>query len=559
MKPTRHRNLFNGDCGFLFAGGIYQPEPGPYTAEVFHRYVHLLADSGVDTFLVNPGGQMPWYPSKVLPNILSGYQRGDRDFFRGHCPPLGKDWTTEMLEKQLDENVKFLNRYLDLVEAGVDWIAEISKACRKCGVSPWVSLRMNDGHGGHCWEKSYMNCALQKDPKYRLSGREINPREGVNKFRQLLNYEHKEVRDHYFAMARELVEEYDFEGLELDWLRLPYCCEPPASQETVDAMTVWFAEIRALTRARSKKTGKPYPLGLRIPVRLGLLRTIGMDVRELARQDLIDFVAPSNSWQTTWDVPYDQLRSELGDEVAIYGVIEDAPNWMHAHDPKSKKSSYRLLSTSAELLRGNAAGKLALGADGIETFNFFCSDEAHVNPAAGKQVVRANYPALRGLEDLENLRGKPKHYALSTHIGGWMLLEWEYAEQVPAILEPEWRHAFRLSMCAEPADSKRSLTIQLVVEKKETLPELGVSFNGLWPNFEVRPTDELLFPTGIFTHHVSGHQALNYRFNASAIKEGWNEIVVYHSPSDDGIHYRATSKERLDNSVCIVSVELSVG
>ena len=85
MKPTRHRNLFNGDCTFLFFADMYHPrDGGPYTADVMHRYVDLLADSGVDTFLINSNAQVPWYPSKALPNILTGYKRGDRDFFRGH-------------------------------------------------------------------------------------------------------------------------------------------------------------------------------------------------------------------------------------------------------------------------------------------------------------------------------------------------------------------------------------------------------------------------------------------------------------------------------------------
>ncbi|MSR65662.1 MAG: hypothetical protein EXS18_07785 [Verrucomicrobiae bacterium] len=102
----------------------------------------------MDTFLCNPNAQHPWYPSKRTPNILTGYIRGNRDFFRGHHPAFDKDWTPEMLEKRLDGDVKFLNRYQDLADAGVNWIDEISKACRRREMSPWASLRMNDMHGG---------------------------------------------------------------------------------------------------------------------------------------------------------------------------------------------------------------------------------------------------------------------------------------------------------------------------------------------------------------------------------------------------------------------------
>jgi len=270
----------------------------------------------------------------------------------------------------------------------------------------------------------------------------------------------------------------------------------------------------------------------------------------MAKTDLIDFVGCSNGWQTSWDVPYDQLRKDLGDQVAIYGVIEDAPNWMDAHNPKTNKSGYRLLSASVPLLYGNAAGKPAMGADGLEQFNFFCTDEVHHNPAAGK-TARTQYAALRGLEKLENLRGKPKHYALATMYGHWIFDEWEYAEQIPVILEPEWRRVFRLSMSAEPPGSKLDLILQLVVKKREGLPDLGVSFNGSWPNFDDKPTDELLFPCAPYTHHISKHQAFNYRLMPSMIKEGWNEIVVYN-----GSHQRATPKERVDHSVCRAAFRL---
>src|SRR5262245_22982814 len=149
--------------------------------------------SGVDTYLANPNAQVPWYPSKRLPSILKGYRRGDREFFRGHFSP---NLSKKVLEERLDDQVRFLNRYLDLAEAGVDWVAEIAKACRQRRVAPWLSIRMNDLHGANSWEHSYMNCALQKDPRYRLSGRQINPRDGIDIKLQALDYGHREVRDY---------------------------------------------------------------------------------------------------------------------------------------------------------------------------------------------------------------------------------------------------------------------------------------------------------------------------------------------------------------------------
>jgi len=68
------------------------------------------------------------------------------------------------------------------------------------------------------------------------------------------------------------------------------------------------------------------------------------------------------------------------------------------------------MATSAALLRGNAAGKLALGADGLCQFNFFIAESDWCLDFG----MRTDYGDLRGLDDLESLRGKPKHYTLST-------------------------------------------------------------------------------------------------------------------------------------------------
>lgn len=543
-----HRNLFNGDCTFLFGENVVADPKGKYDKKTLHWFIDMLADCGVDTYLNNPVAQVPWYPSKRTPNILTGYKRGDREFFRKH---YRADAPKERVEKALDNNVLFLNRYLDLAEADVNWVTEISKACRKRAVSPWLSVRMNDMHGANSWEGSYMNCALQRESKYRLSGRDINPRDGINRMLQSLDYAHAEVRDYMLLVIRELVEDYDYEGLELDWLRCPFCIDAPAAPEQINTITRWHAQIRAVTQARAKQTGKPYPLGLRVPCRLGQLKAVGIDVKAMAQDGIIDFVNFSNGWQTSWDIPYDELRRELGDKVAIYGVIEDAPNWLNAYEPKSKKKSYRLLSASPELLRGNAAGKLAMGVDGIETFNFFCTDEGAHNPAASERQAR--YPELRNLEKLDQLRGKTKHYTLASRHGAYMFTLSEYAEQVPVLLEPECKQPFRLSMSAEPLDSDLELLIQVVTDRSDAVPDLGVSFNGCWPSFDAKETDLLLFPTGIYTHHAPEHRAFTYRFKSALIYEGWNEVLVFN-----GSHKRKTAEERRENSVNILSVELAL-
>jgi len=119
-----HRNLFNGDCNFLFYNPeLWQPEGGRYGTRAIERYLGTIADSGIDTLLVNPNTQVAWYPSKKLEYLLAGYRRGDLTFARSVGAGL-PGMTPVLVEKYSKDLAAMLDLYLDVAESGVDWLAE---------------------------------------------------------------------------------------------------------------------------------------------------------------------------------------------------------------------------------------------------------------------------------------------------------------------------------------------------------------------------------------------------------------------------------------------------
>jgi len=533
---VRGRNLFNGDtCTYFYNPEKWQPEGGPYSAKAIHRFVEQLATGGVDTFLINSCTQRAWYPSRTMPTILEGYRRGDREYFRGHLPNAGlSDDGSERTERALDNWAAFYNRYLDLIDEGTDWLAETSRACRLHGIAPWVSIRMNDMHGFLDPEASFFNAPIYLQDDMRLSRSAYAP--GITHERSThgLDYGRREVRDFMFGFIREAVEDYDFEGLELDWLRNPLALEPDASAETRQELAEWVGSIRALTEKRARETGKPYPLGLRLPGNWRMMASIGVDVQGWTARGWFDWIAVGGFLQTTWDVPHDELWREFGDRVAVYGVVENHVNWIQVRTEDGRTGGRRV-SASAEAMAGNAAGKLALGADGIEWFNFFTTDQAR-EPGSS-----SHYGLLRMAESLDSLRGRDKLYAFSTVIDAprfypTSLYPFDATEQLPALLKPEWRRSFRLPMCAEPNDgTKRELVVQVVVSRMAERPLLGVSFNGSWPMFAAAETDRLPFPVGDYVLHAEGNIAYEFRFEAAAIQEGWNDIVLFNGNRGSGV------------------------
>lgn len=538
------RHLFNGDCNFLFYNPeLWQPEGGPFGVRAIERHVAAIAAGGIDTLLVNPNTQVAWYPSKKLESALTGYRRGDLDFARSIAAGVA-GLKPALTEKFAADLVAMLDRYLDLAEAGVDWLAECARACRAHGITPWLSYRMNPTHFSGAPDCP-ANCRLFHDPRNRLSGR-IPGNAGAPEPSWIgLDYSKPAVREHMLVLIREGLADYDYEGVEMDWLRHPVCVEPPAAPAEIEMMTDWFSEVRALMQ--SLRPG--CALGIRAPANLPYLRSIGIDLPELARRGIIDFCTFSNYWQTPWEMPLDELRRALGPDVAIYGGMEDAPNWLETVAPglaarpagpdvqlagdnafhassqptgAGRVRGTRYLSASAALLRGNAAGKLALGADGLEQFNFFVTDQVRVTG------LRADYAALRGLDRLETLRGLEKHYCFNTASPSATRI-WDVPAQLPVRIAPGLRHTLRLPMCAEPADTGLGLTMQLVADNP--LPgegRCGVSLNGGQTVFAATETRDLLFPAGPYTQHVEEHFAWNYPLARAALREGWNEFTLHN-------------------------------
>ena len=203
MKTLTNRVLFTGDSNYLFATpGIYLPGNGPFTAKIVHEHMRLLAESGVDTYVLNPNAQRAFYPSKVIPRMTENYRRDDRETVHRFAKSLTPYSSPEVLHAYEDMVMSWLNAMLDLEEAGVDWLIESIYACREYGLSTWVSVRMNDVHGSFDPECMLMNCPLYGDARYRLRGTLPYRPDETHSYFSGLNYECREVRDYMFAQIQ---------------------------------------------------------------------------------------------------------------------------------------------------------------------------------------------------------------------------------------------------------------------------------------------------------------------------------------------------------------------
>jgi hypothetical protein len=277
-----------------------------------------------------------------------------------------------------------------LHDAGLDpysvWIAR----ARERGISPWLSMRMNDVHNAS-EPGNFMHSRFWRDhPELRrLPGGPAQP--WTN---HALNYAHAAVRRHQMDFVRELLERYSPDGLELDWMRFSRHLTPGKEREEAHLLTAFMREVRALTREWSARRGRPVLLGVRAPSHPEAAAGLGLDAVAWAREGLVDLIVPAPFWSSSdFDIPIELWRQQLGDAAArtvvLPGLEHNARAWIGGVTvPNDLASAY-----------GFAAAALHRGADGIYLFNWMDSQTRPVSAEDYARLLQTGFtPAVLATE-----------------------------------------------------------------------------------------------------------------------------------------------------------------
>jgi len=244
-----------------------------------------------------------------------------------------------------------------LHEAGIDpytvWIAR----CREKKLSPWLTMRMNDVHNTEDRDNFQHSTFWRTHVKF---WREPNHEHGSG-----LNYAHAEVREYQMAFVRELLERYDPDGLELDWMRFPNHLTPGKEREERRILTGFVRDVRRLTRQWSRKRRHPILLGVRAPAHPDAAAGLGMDAMEWARNGLVDLVVPCPFYfSSDFDIPielwHEGLKGAPHPVAVVPGLESSVRPWI----------SGTPVGNTLETLYGFAASAHHRGANGVYLFNW---------------------------------------------------------------------------------------------------------------------------------------------------------------------------------------------
>lgn len=356
---------------------------------------------------------------------------------------------------------------LKLDQAGIDpyllWIAR----ARRHGISPWISMRMNDVHSADD-PKSYLHSDFWRTHRHlrRMPDGPTSPWPN-----QALNYVHAEVREHQMGFLRELFERYDADGFEIDWMRFGYHLTPGREAEEKEILTAFMREVDALRRQWSEKRGRRILIAVRVPAHPDAAAGLGMDGVAWAHEGLVDWIIPCPFWSSSdFDIPVDLWRERLGADakrvLVIPGIEHNVRAWPTA----------KTVPNDLATLRGFAAAARERGADNVYLFNWM---DSQTRPVSEQEYARLIHFGLSPKAIAGQSRRHPVTYRDTVPAG------FPNGAQLP--VEARGGGSFRIRVGGTSDVVRASLVIGLADREGVATASLEASCNGrlLGPATEV--------------------------------------------------------------------------
>ncbi|MEZ5385231.1 MAG: hypothetical protein R3F13_06935 [Prosthecobacter sp.] len=340
------RTIYSNDTTHIMSCQRPEDRRADFTDELLAKSITEAA--GVDAHFLQPGlGWMPWWKSKIYP---------------------AADHYAWLREEHGVKGVQTVGRYL--MEGG-DMLATLVDTCRKIGVAPFLSFRLNDGH--HVRD---LKEAIRRDKptanmarhywdnykRFRIGPDLISWDDGV------FDWSIAEVRDYKFALIEEACANYDIAGLELDFLRhwVRFGSKTNADQR-FEITTAFVRRIREMLDQTAAARGLPRRwLCVRVPANAAVRPEQGVDLAALAKAG-VDMINLSYSYFTWQDESVRRAHEEVGDSASIYAEMTHTTMTGKA---TAGSGTQPFLRTTDEQFYTTARLAYQQGAQGLSLFNF---------------------------------------------------------------------------------------------------------------------------------------------------------------------------------------------
>jgi hypothetical protein len=280
----------------------------------------------------------------------------------------------------------------DMFKSGTDPLQLTIEACRRHDVIVVASYRMN----GEDW---YQNTWLLSDfdrshPDYRIPAQKDTPSWG-RPLTGCLDPAIREVYEYRMKIFREVVDNYDIDGLEFDYRRWYHMISDPQKNHGILTQMVRDAR-KMLDEAARRKGRSKLLLGVRVAPSLDRPANVflhpgawhaedlehsctyyGLDVQTWVKEGLVDYICPSEFLGQLPGVPFTREFADLtkGTDIGVYPTLWPLSGWMHEIIGVERAVSLEEKDQPALSLYRYDLCSAALrmyddGADGISAYNW---------------------------------------------------------------------------------------------------------------------------------------------------------------------------------------------
>ena len=283
---------------------------------------------------------------------------------------------------------------------GVDIMRIFLEATRERGLEAFYSYRVNGSDNDLVVTREIP--MKQRHPEWLLAGPWAPDRKIFWDFRN------QEIRDYKLSILREVVENYDFDGIEIDFARGPITLPLGQQWKYRRHLTDFMSKVRDLTLKAAEQRGRPILLAARLPASIEGCRIDGIDIETWTSRQLLDIIVLG-------------CRSFEGDVAAYRRLTAGTPiKLLGGSDEHHTSDGYDW--PPIEVLRGVFANWWQQGVDGIYCFNWTYAMKEDADRIGALlhdyRMAPVHRRLYREIGDPERLRRKDKTFVVQRRGGG---------------------------------------------------------------------------------------------------------------------------------------------
>ena len=332
-----------------------------------------------------------------------------------------------------------------LIDQGLDPMQVLCDGAHEKGIKFFAGLRINDLHD--LWFEDLICGMKLAHPEMLIGDKGRAPQPASTDWdswdpeprRMAWNFADSRVVAMRMALLQETVENYDIDGLEIDFLRYPLFFPPGEEAQYAHIITELVRATRKMLDKKGQAVGRPLELGLIVPYSPQVCEEVGMEIHDWLADGLLDYIAPRATDLFLTETPFEDWKPLLaGCGTQLLGATFTCG--------KFEDDIYYALASRCR----------QVGTDGMHLFNF-----NYWRPPTSQEST----DLLKGLGDPAAIALHNKHYILACrkHTTGSYVDRFD----VPCYLEDEARITFFLGDDLTETPTRplpRRVTIQLYTQ-----------------------------------------------------------------------------------------------